>query len=1114
MEKLTEKGSYWWAFLLKNLSLGKKNATIVLRNFDHLLLREVVYILVLVSVYTFSITRFTFYDFVAATVVGYGLSFLAAFGVLTSKKFYHWLARHHSILPPVNLILLLLTTLFISLLNHPVSLYIAFTALQLIRVIYGIETSIFQASYWKNVNGKSAYEYSQTETPIRLLGFVLLLLISYWSAANHLLWIGCALQGVLIILRKSPQTDVFFKDSESVKSPFKNFLKQVFKGQKFLVSLSVVLFSLATFSYLLKILAINYLQQRLLFESSSMLFLTTFFIIVFLLTWAFSLVLTPRLCGRIGLRKTLSILPASVILVFLIGWSLYWVNQHSFPFWNIIIAWGLLIIFERNTQKIALATLISPFQHLVESKGSLWIDLMFRPLFQFIVAVFLLVLVGQELYSNDLAVLILSGASLSLLIISIGIKKPFLQHFQKSLNLRLIRESDITYQEKSVKAIIEDKAKSGESLSALFSLNLLKEMNSSKLEGVMVHLVGHSNPLIRREVIAMLGKPFGDSLINQLFQQVHTEEEAIIKTEIAKKYFQKYKGENSLSELFLSADSAVIKGGLSGLLLSENKELREQGEIIVAEMACSAQFEDKILACEIIAETNTKNLYEALVLMMGDSDEEVRKQAINACPLTGDSRLISHLLEHIRTDDLALEATSAVMKYEQKALPELDLAIQEALRETSPLLLQLAAICTQIGGSYAHQLLWKMVEYPWEELQENALQGLASTGFVAKQEVELNYVKDQIEKIISRLYWYYSALNILVEKPSYGFLFDAMEQEVQHQMNKLERLLSLIFDQKVSYLMSELEIHPEFASAWQDEGFDGEENEIENELWEVMPADLAEKYLAVYGYYSYEEKVAKLSEFYSIQLFDEYSVLTALLESSSYRGLMVSRWTKASAIYSTTDIANQAVLRSLAFYLKEDDLLLVEPALKAVKRYCQYRGFQLKDLLEELVENPVRINLLLNMASTSTTLMEIEKVIILKSTRMFSDTPENLLTDVATVLKEVRVNKGQVLFRKGEPGDSMYIIYEGQIRIHDDSRTYTNLINGDFFGDLGILDTKPRSANATAQMDSLLLKLDQEDFYSLMQKRPEMVKSIIQVLCERIRNQDRLISEKGVSEHL
>ena len=312
-----------------------------------------------------------------------------------------------------------------------------------------------------------------------------------------------------------------------------------------------------------------------------------------------------------------------------------------------------------------------------------------------------------------------------------------------------------------------------------------------------------------------------------------------------------------------------------------------------------------------------------------------------------------------------------------------------------------------------------------------------------------------------------------------------------------------------------MEVHPEFAAnAWLDPEFNDEDTEIEDELWEVMPADLAEKYLAVYGYYSYEEKVAKLSEFYSIQLFDEYSVLTTILESNATRGLMVSRWTKAAAIYSTTDIANQAVLKCLANYLKSDDILLVEPALKAVKRYCQYRGFDLKDLLEELVETPVRINLLLNMASTSSTLMEIEKVIILKSTRMFSDTPENLLADVATVLQEVRINKGEVLFRKGEPGDSMFIIYEGQVRIHDSNRTFTNLINGDFFGDLGILDTKTRSASATAQLDSLLLKLHQEDFYSLMEKRPEMVKSIIQVLCERIRNQDRLISDNGVTEHL
>ena len=118
-----------------------------------------------------------------------------------------------------------------------------------------------------------------------------------------------------------------------------------------------------------------------------------------------------------------------------------------------------------------------------------------------------------------------------------------------------------------------------------------------------------------------------------------------------------------------------------------------------------------------------------------------------------------------------------------------------------------------------------------------------------------------------------------------------------------------------------------------------------------------------------------------------------------------------------------------------------------------------------------------------------------------------MLSDIASILKEVSISEGDEIFKKGDPGDCMYIIYEGQVKIHIGNYLLNTLINRDFFGDLGLLDSNPRSASATAEKDTLLLRLDQDAFYDLMSQRPEVAQGILQVLCNRIRTQDALITD-------
>lgn len=135
-------------------------------------------------------------------------------------------------------------------------------------------------------------------------------------------------------------------------------------------------------------------------------------------------------------------------------------------------------------------------------------------------------------------------------------------------------------------------------------------------------------------------------------------------------------------------------------------------------------------------------------------------------------------------------------------------------------------------------------------------------------------------------------------------------------------------------------------------------------------------------------------------------------------------------------------------------------------------------------------------------LLLFEKVLILKSLPIFRETPETILSELAPLMQEEEFAEGSTLFRENDIGDSMYIIYKGEIKIHKGSTLLAILKEKDVFGELSLLDSETRSATATANTDCFLFKIDQEPFYELLESRPEVAKGFIRILCQRLRAQN------------
>jgi CRP-like cAMP-binding protein len=133
----------------------------------------------------------------------------------------------------------------------------------------------------------------------------------------------------------------------------------------------------------------------------------------------------------------------------------------------------------------------------------------------------------------------------------------------------------------------------------------------------------------------------------------------------------------------------------------------------------------------------------------------------------------------------------------------------------------------------------------------------------------------------------------------------------------------------------------------------------------------------------------------------------------------------------------------------------------------------------------------------------IEKVIILNTVDIFSATADEVLAEVADLLVEVTAPAGSLIFARDDLGDSMYIIVSGNVRVHDGENTLNYLGERTVFGEMALLDSGPRVASVTAVEDTLLLRLDQEAFYELMEGRIEIARGVIRVLSGHLRGRLR-----------
>jgi CRP/FNR family transcriptional regulator, cyclic AMP receptor protein len=136
----------------------------------------------------------------------------------------------------------------------------------------------------------------------------------------------------------------------------------------------------------------------------------------------------------------------------------------------------------------------------------------------------------------------------------------------------------------------------------------------------------------------------------------------------------------------------------------------------------------------------------------------------------------------------------------------------------------------------------------------------------------------------------------------------------------------------------------------------------------------------------------------------------------------------------------------------------------------------------------------------------------LKQVAIFADLAEEDIRDMMKVAKRRTFRAGETIFHRDDPGEVLYLINEGKVRIcliSPDGQEISLAVLGvgEYFGEFALYDRLPRSADAIAIEKVECYTLQRSDFHNAITKNPKIAIQVLEGLSRRLRNTDQMIED-------
>ena len=142
---------------------------------------------------------------------------------------------------------------------------------------------------------------------------------------------------------------------------------------------------------------------------------------------------------------------------------------------------------------------------------------------------------------------------------------------------------------------------------------------------------------------------------------------------------------------------------------------------------------------------------------------------------------------------------------------------------------------------------------------------------------------------------------------------------------------------------------------------------------------------------------------------------------------------------------------------------------------------------------------------------------VVRRAPLFAALDDEAARSLRASMLQVDIARGDTLFNEGEPGDRVYVITDGKIKLGRSSQDgRENLLAilgpGEMFGELSLFDPGPRTATATAVSDAVLIGLGHDDLQQWLAGRPEVAQMLLRALAQRLRRTNEALADLVFSD--
>src|SRR5437667_854836 len=135
-------------------------------------------------------------------------------------------------------------------------------------------------------------------------------------------------------------------------------------------------------------------------------------------------------------------------------------------------------------------------------------------------------------------------------------------------------------------------------------------------------------------------------------------------------------------------------------------------------------------------------------------------------------------------------------------------------------------------------------------------------------------------------------------------------------------------------------------------------------------------------------------------------------------------------------------------------------------------------------------------------------MVTLESSKLFGQLPAPELQTLSQVAQELSFAPGEQIFKEGDPGDGIYVVKSGMVHIsalleNGERHVFSQILPGDIFGEMAVLDNQPRSASASAEKPTALYFVPRKEMVNLLKRSPELSLLMLQEISGRLREFNR-----------